>query len=760
MTTTALPTASSTPVRRSSSALRWLPAVAAVAGGLGVLIRFDTPLPVAAAYLVAWLLLVTVPGTLLWRMVRRTTESTVEDVAIGSAVGLAVQVLLAAVLATVGWAAWTPVSALVVVAVALLPSSRHVWRRRAVRPWSTSGSWTAAVAVVVAFLWVGTSSFARNLVRYLDLGGTGARGVPDAGYVDMPYHQSLTAGIQTFRPLVYPYLFDEPLHYHFFAYEHLAVLARVAGADLTWVVYRLHTLPLVALGVVLVGVLAARVARRSSAGPLGVVLAVLTSATSLVGWAPDAFFSPGMLSFSTFRSPTHTFGVCLLVAALVLAVVTFRDTDRRSRVAVTALFAVVALAAGGSKSTLLPVLACGLALAAVVAALRRRRVWRSAAVLCGICVAAFALVALLVIGTSTDRVAVDPGALLDVLPLGVGPGAGGQLVALVAATCAWGTAGAGGLLLLLRRPTRADPALWLLVGVAVAGFCAALLTFANGVSQLYFLYGAWPVLPALSAWGLSTWTARSVPRTRAAVIGAALGVTAVLVARDLSTTPPAEPTGSGRELLAILAPGAVALAATVALAVGVAVAWRGGAGRRGVALVAGVAVLVGASVTDRGVEVVEAVRALGSSPVLQAEGIAVPPGVADAAVALRDLSDPSDVVATNAHCYGTPPSCDARHFVVSALTERRVLVEGWAYPDGGERGEEWSLRGPYWDQERLADNDVVFRAPSEAAVQHLADEYGVRWLFVDRTVERESPDLARYAELVVENDEAAVYRLG
>jgi len=53
----------------------------------------------------------------------------------------------------------------------------------------------------------------------------------------------------------------------------------------------------------------------------------------------------------------------------------------------------------------------------------------------------------------------------------------------------------------------------------------------------------------------------------------------------------------------------------------------------------------------------------------------------------------------------------------------------------------------------------VFDDPSQEAVDLLADRYGVRWLLVDRTVSVESDDLRRFARLVHESDDGAVYEL-
>ncbi len=78
------------------------------------------------------------------------------------------------------------------------------------------------------------------------------------------------------------------------------------------------------------------------------------------------------------------------------------------------------------------------------------------------------------------------------------------------------------------------------------------------------------------------------------------------------------------------------------------------------------------------------VAALLASPVtVPRESLeAIPAEAIAAARWLRDNSAPSDLVATNLHCLpqrGTSTACDARHFWVSAYSERHVLVEGWAY---------------------------------------------------------------------------------
>jgi hypothetical protein len=89
-----------------------------------------------------------------------------------------------------------------------------------------------------------------------------------------------------------------------------------------------------------------------------------------------------------------------------------------------------------------------------------------------------------------------------------------------------------------------------------------------------------------------------------------------------------------------------------------------------------IALMVGFSLPN--VAVVLAAPIKGGTP----PGLTVPADGINAARWLRDHSDTDDLVATNLHCawYTTNfDSCNPVSSWVSAYSERRVLVEGWAY---------------------------------------------------------------------------------
>jgi hypothetical protein len=763
----------------------WLASLGSTGAVMGLLVQQGTPVAVVLAHLGFLLLTAVLPGTALWRLVHPRGATLVEDVAMGTAVGLAVHVVLAFVLAPLGFARaawlWSP--------VVLLVSVFHpAWRRRwtARHPVRTV-AWAAlaqAAAVVGVAAWVSWTSFARNPVERLDGSGLGVTAAPIQGYIDMPFHQAVAGGIDTVFPLVYPYLFDEPLRYHLFVYHHLASASAVTGVDLTWVVYRLHTLPLVALAVVLSGVLAHRLSGRAAAAPLAAVVVSLSGPVVPLGWMATPFFDPGLVHFATFRSPTQTFGLPLFLATLVAMTALLRSGVRGS-FPVLVCFALLAVASGGSKSTFLPVLLCGLLLAVALAVVRRSSP-AVPAVLLGIAAGAFGLLAAVMFGGQSGSLAVAPLALLDALPVvasvGGAPSGVAKVVLLALTLASWSSVGVAALLLGRRLVT--DPATVAVLGAAVAGLCAALLTQAAGTSQLYFLYSSWPLLGVLSAAGLAS----AVARRPAAAAGLVLGVLlagVALVRLVAAADGPVPPATAGFPLIALGRPWGVVVATVLLVGVVVAVVVaeadrrrspaRGdapedlchgrtrdgtpstGLGPAAVGILVCTTLLVGAGLSVRAGQVAEAAVGLVTDQPVAPEGMVIGTERSRAALHVRRAAAREDVVATNAHCYGPPDACDARHFWVSALTERRVLVEGWAYPEGFRPGR--TRTSPFWDQERFAENEAVFAVGDPGSVARLRDRYGVRWLVVDRAFGVEADQLAQSAGLVHEGDDVAVYEI-
>jgi hypothetical protein len=130
----------------------------------------------------------------------------------------------------------------------------------------------------------------------------------------------------------------------------------------------------------------------------------------------------------------------------------------------------------------------------------------------------------------------------------------------------------------------------------------------------------------------------------------------------------------------------------------------------------------------------------------------------------HDHSDPDDVLAVNNQSQSSG-GMDARYFYYAAYSERRVLLSGWGYT-GLNRG----LGNPPPVQlRRVAQvNDAVYRRADPKAVCTMIEDYGVRFILIDRlhsmltpatpALERLLPVRYRNADMVVLDADPA--RLG
>lgn len=120
---------------------------------------------------------------------------------------------------------------------------------------------------------------------------------------------------------------------------------------------------------------------------------------------------------------------------------------------------------------------------------------------------------------------------------------------------------------------------------------------------------------------------------------------------------------------------------------------------------------------------------------------------------IRTHSSPEDVIATNTHCLSgslAGGDCDPRRFMLTAMTQRRVLVEGWGYTTQYGNSQNWV-------QDRLDLSDDFIDAPSAAGARRL-ENAGVDFIYVDLRL-HPSSDLGFYSTLVFESQWARVYQL-
>jgi hypothetical protein len=417
----------------------------------------------------------------------------------------------------------------------------------------------------------------------------------------------------------------------------------------------------------------------------------------------------------------------------------------------------------GAKASLLPLLITGGLVAVAGTAIVSRRLDRKAALGLSVAVIGLFLADLLIYRGSTGGVVVGLDALrvFDVIHATGAETAGGAallimpIAALSIALVLWSFLWAGTYGLLVRgKASLSDPRILWLAGVCAGSLGAVSLLLYPGLSELYYIRGAASAFGVLAAAGIAAAVpprSRHLPLIACVAVAAILGAVAVQVVAAIGpSSAPLLSTDHLRVLPLIILPivALLGLASLVYLVIRFAARkWtvlQGAAPLLLIALVMGfsfpnVVVLLRSPFTD----------APASGPAVPGDGIT-------AARWLRDHSDPNDLVATNLHCLGpadTSPTCDHRNFWVTAYSERRVLVEGWAYTSKTS-----DPTAAFWDPSLLAANDAAFTNPSAAADAELYNAYGVRWLFADlRIANQES--IGRYADLRYLNGDFAVYEL-
>ncbi|MFG1847589.1 hypothetical protein [Micromonospora carbonacea] len=743
------------PARRPA-ALRYAPAVAGYAVVAAALLATGTPVADLARWTGYALLAVLLPGTLVFRALRRRPHTLVEDVAFGAAVGL--------VLELAGWAALTAAGLphllwlwplAVLVPFAVVPRLRRHWRATGNTPVPTGWAWALAGVVAGFTLYLYESFLRVNPVLPSDEG--------QAQYIDLAFQLSLAGAATHQVPLDVPQVAGEPLHYHWFGFAHFAAASLVSGVDLPTVFFRLGVPTLCALAAVLAAVVGWRVTGRPYAGVAAAALMFTVGEFGYENGIRQLFGTQA--TFIVWGSPSMTYSWVLLLP-LVAALGELVGRARGSTVPALGrgawvLAALFLAASTGAKASSVPVVLAALAFTAAVSLAFRRTLPRAVLAAAGLALAAQLFATAVLFAFESHGVTVDPFSGLRPY-VGTGRPAATTALLWVAVSVAFllnlQLRLAGVVALLRLRRWRLEPVQVFLLGGALAGPAIYLLVGHPGSSNQYFTRAGFAFGVVLSAWGWAELVDSAALGARGrALLGAGAAGLAVLLTAVQLWHPAASPSTPSYAPVLPLLTWAAALAA-VALLVGLCWPalvgrWPGLAGRGGAVL------LTAALVAGAPGLVLDAAAAHrfpngGAYPVER-----MPASRVAAARYVQEHSAPGDVVATNAHCRAVVNGwCDARSFWVSAYTERSVLVEGWAFAPRmvGLPGGPYA---PFWDAGRLRANDAAFTAPTADGLADLRDTYGVRWLLVDRRVAPESPALATLADLRYTNARTAVYRL-
>ncbi len=123
---------------------------------------------------------------------------------------------------------------------------------------------------------------------------------------------------------------------------------------------------------------------------------------------------------------------------------------------------------------------------------------------------------------------------------------------------------------------------------------------------------------------------------------------------------------------------------------------------------------------------------------------------------LRNESIKNDLIATNRHCAGLEENqtCTARQFALSALSERRVFLEGWSYTTCPLAE---PILNKYWKEDSWRVNQDFLITPNTENFEVLRKS-GVDWFVVDTT----RPSVSNYepfAELVKTSGSVSLWKV-
>jgi len=751
--------------------MRFLPAVV----GLGAVLLAETvrgaPIGDALLYKLFLVLAVALPGTIVWRMINTDSRSFLEDVTFGSILGLAIEVILMWLLdfvqlqrLAIGWAA------IVIVLSLAVPRYRSAWTRRA--PSSPPRvTWSVVLSLCLSCSWVWRLGFGTNLVQRIP--GTPDQWFTPQAYVDNAFHQALASAV-TRVPMLDPFGPDGRLWYEIMVHEHMADVYQWTGIDLTLIVARLFALPLVVLTLCMSAVLAGRFVRSEQAQALAPVFMVLTAVLSPFQFDTTMFFGSSSIGTHYVLSPTLAFCVPLFLATVGICAMFL--SERRPPFRLLPFLFIIAFAAQGAKATPVPMLVCGVAFALIVGTLSRPRAdWRRLLLLLGVTAAAFVATFVFIYGGSSREMAFTNGhftlsgtaltMLGDLARLKV------LMAALALFIAVWLISVAPIIVVTIFR--QLDTRMVLAVGSCAAGVVAGLFGQAAGHSEVYFLMTLWPLAATLAAISVDYLYAKVLNRRLRGHVGLltllAVGAITTVVTRNVLGWKPADPVSGWAGLATLLRPllGTLTLMVVIAVTVLMVAARRTKSdktqlGKSGLALIL---ILIqgglSAQLITNNSPIVPPFLLNPTSNVWTGGGVTVPADGATAARWVRDHSTPDSVLVTNMHCLpgSTGDTCVARHYWLTALSERPVLLEGWAYSqEAFKRAGAGSTTGPFWDQAFFDMNDRAIRDP-DAQTRQWMRNHSVSWIVVDRSVFPEGSALVDQAQLMFTSGDFAVYQV-
>lgn len=713
-------------------------------------------------FVLAWVVLLLAPGVVLLRALDPTPRSRSAEVALGAATGICTQIVAWLCLAPLGMGSLAigagPATAVVVF---LIPKLRR--RTLGARTLSTGALDRWLIAAVSAI----TVTVLGGVLRYAPLPPQGGQ-----QYIDTYWHLALIHASSHGAFPEEPQFFGHPLHYHYFAHVHIALLREATGISPELLLLRLWIFPVVLTAIYGIAALVRLFSSDQIAPALAAALAfggVTLSLTTLASTLSAAV---------AVQSPSQ-----VLASALVPALGCGFVGVCRGRFGLLPSLWLLILVLGsmGAKSSVIPVVASGTIGAAIYSAWRQRDLVRRLVPWLGTLVFLLIVAIPRIAGTSGGKISIlsslnsmRPYSLLvdHALLRGVERG---LFVDSITSLSAFGAAVLtllyfavtqllqflGLAAVKLRGPDAA--ATWWLAAAGLSGYALMFLVDHLAFAQSYFAITSLVYLSALSGIAFA--------RFRGLLGGSAMMVISILIGIILSFywLPVVRSLALRRDLEVVWLP-IIAVVGVLLLPLGIAAAVRHY--RPVTVRLAYVIALYGVvlGLTLPGLLRFNAqhlAAVLRPGPVsLNVSAALASTGEQQAMLWLRSNSEGGDRQVTNLHCVppATVKNCDARGFWVVGLSGVPAALEGWGYTAdafarhgvGGVRAEHQSApRSP------AADLSVRFFAdPSDRSALELRDRFSVDWVVAVRRA-GDTTALAKLTalDLAFDNGEVAIYRI-
>lgn len=543
-------------------------------------------------------------------------------------------------------------------------------------------------------------------------------------YVDLPFQIALTGEVAAHAPQVYPWVVGTPLSYTWLYHSSMGVWASITNVSAADVVLQVWPVLFAVLIPLLISIAAWEVTRNkyvALAAPLVYVLSHgLIFAARLVGQIPLFQISPTRDFASLF----------ILLCVLSLVRLLGNSSLRATNAWWFLMLGISTFVLTGAKGSAMPIVLGGV-LCSVFFLIIVRRLRVIDLLVAGefvvVAVASFLLT--LPAPGSTRSLAWGP---LAFSGTAVTPLAAVSLLAILifATLSAW-------LVIGIHTPNS-----WLvsslLGGVVLAGLLGLGLLTHPTSSELYFWESAQPLFAIFLTWASVILIGRYGKKFALAVFSI------WLVSNVLSgAAPRMGVVGAAVVVMALCAMLILKISTHGALALGQQRPWY---------VRAGVALAIAGVLTQSAQLVNIPTGYAGGSTTNVNDPGAINETQLAAFQFIRSHSTPAEKVITNKHCLsGTvaDQNCDARWFAVAAWTERRVLVEGWAYTQNGT--------SPDWVQAELDLGDHFISSPTLADKLKLLS-LGVKYVYVDKR-DAYSTNLSSVSKQVYTSEWANVYSL-